>query len=156
MRGALATSGLPAESLVLEITETDLIRDADSTIAHLSQLKTLGVQVAIDDFGTGYSSLAYLRQFPVDALKIDRSFIASMASSPESAALIHTMVELGRALGLETVAEGIEDRGQLESLRREQCAHGQGYLFSRPISAEALERILGRPTPAVPHSEPVA
>ncbi len=156
VRSALATSGLPAEALVLEITETDLMRDADSTIAHLSQLKTLGVQVAIDDFGTGYSSLSYLRQFPVDALKIDRSFIASMANSSESAALIHTMVELGRALGLETLAEGIEDRAQLESLRREQCARGQGYLFSRPISAEALERILGGATPAVPHSEPVA
>ena len=89
------------------------MRDADATVRRLREIKDLGVHVAIDDFGTGYSSLAYLRQFPVDALKIDRSFIAAMADSPESGALIHTLVELGRTLGLETLAEGIEDNDQL-------------------------------------------
>ncbi len=92
------------------------MRDADATVRRLRRLKDLGVHVAIDDFGTGYSSLAYLRQFPVDALKIDRSFIAAMADSPESGALIHTLVELGRTLGLETLAEGIEDSDQLAKL----------------------------------------
>ena len=93
------------------------MRDADATVRRLREIKELGVRVAIDDFGTGYSSLAYLRQFPVDALKIDRSFIAAMADSPESGALIHTLVELGRTLGLETLAEGIEDNDQLAKLQ---------------------------------------
>ncbi|HEY4894461.1 MAG TPA: EAL domain-containing protein, partial [Solirubrobacteraceae bacterium] len=95
------------------------------------------------DFGTGYSSLAYLRQFPADALKIDRSFIGSIATSKQSTALIHTLVQLGRTLEIETLAEGIEDRSQLETLQREHCDHGQGFLFSRPLSVEALEEFLG-------------
>ena len=118
------------------------MRDADATVRRLREIKDLGVRVAIDDFGTGYSSLAYLRQFPVDALKIDRSFIAAMADSPESGALIHTLVELGRTLGLETLAEGIEDNDQLLKLQQEQCDRGQGFLFSRPIEPEAIEAFL--------------
>ena len=142
VRDSLETSGFPAEALVIEITETDLMRDTDATIGHLIRLKTLGVLVAVDDFGTGYSSLAYLRQFPVDALKIDRSFISAMGESTESGAMIHTMVELGRALGLETLAEGIEDNTQLETLRLEHCERGQGFLFSKPVTPEAVERML--------------
>jgi len=111
-------------------------------MARLGELKRLGVLVAIDDFGTGYSSLSYLRQFPVDALKIDRSFIAAMPDSPEAATLIHTMVELGRALGLKTIAEGIEDESQLEHLQNEGCERGQGFLFSRPVPPDAIEAIL--------------
>ena len=120
------------------------MRDADATVRRLREIKDLGVHVAIDDFGTGYSSLAYLRQFPVDALKIDRSFISAMADSPESAALIHTLVELGRTLGLETLAEGIEDNDQLDKLREEHCDRGQGFLFSRPLAAEDVEAFLVR------------
>ena len=151
VRHALATSGFPAEALVIEITETDLMRDTDATIGHLIRLKSLGVLVAVDDFGTGYSSLAYLRQFPVDALKIDRSFISAMGDSAESGAMIHTMVELGHALGLETLAEGIEDNTQLETLRLEHCERGQGFLFSKPVSPEAVERMLsGLGTKPVP------
>ena len=91
--------------------------------------------MAIDDFGTGYSSLAYLRQFPVDVLKIDRSFVADMSRSPDAAALIHTLIELGHTLGLVTLAEGIETHEQLEGLRAEGCDHGQGFLFSGPVDA---------------------
>ena len=142
VREALTGSGLVPSSLVLEITETDLMHDADATIGHLTRLKTLGVRVAVDDFGTGYSSLAYLRQFPVDVLKIDRSFISAMGDSGESDALVHAMIELGRALGLETFAEGIEESSQLEILRSEHCKRGQGFLFSKPIAPEAVERML--------------
>jgi len=149
---ALALSGLDPDALVIEITESTLMRDADATVTRLRQIKGLGVHVAIDDFGTGYSSLAYLRQFPVDALKIDRSFISAMADSPESSALIHTLVELGRTLGLETLAEGIEDTEQLHKLQEEHCDRGQGFLFSRPIDPDALEAFLAQAavTPVVP------
>ena len=139
---ALRASGLDAEELVVEITETALMRDADAAAERLRALKGIGVQIAIDDFGTGYSSLAYLRQFPVDALKIDRSFVNGVVESPESAALIHTLVELGRGLGLGTLAEGIEDPVQLERLRDNACERGQGFLFSEPVEAEAIEAML--------------
>ena len=142
VRDALQESGLDPTTLTLEITETTLMRDAAATAERLCSLKELGVRIAIDDFGTGYSSLAYLRQFPVDALKIDRAFINDIASSQGSAALIHTLVQLGKALDIETLAEGIEDQAQLETLQREQCDHGQGFLFSRPLDIEAVEKFL--------------
>jgi diguanylate cyclase (GGDEF)-like protein/PAS domain S-box-containing protein len=142
IKEALDAAGLDPTTLVVEITESTLMRDADATVRRLREIKDLGVQVAIDDFGTGYSSLAYLRQFPVDALKIDRSFISAMADSPESGALIHTLVELGRTLGLETLAEGIEDNDQLHKLQEEHCDRGQGFLFSRPIEPAAIEAFL--------------
>ena len=106
------------------------------------------MRIAIDDFGTGYCSLAYLRQFPVDALKIDRSFISGSAASKESAALIHTLVQLGKTLGLQTLAEGIEEHDQLEQLQHEQCDLGQGFLFARPLEASAVERYLTAVSPA--------
>jgi EAL domain-containing protein (putative c-di-GMP-specific phosphodiesterase class I) len=139
---ALAATGLPPADLVIEVTETVLMRDAKATVERLRRLKALGVRVAIDDFGTGYSSLAYLEQFPVDALKIDRSFIAAIDETRESAALMHTLVQLGRALGLETLAEGIEDHGQLDRLRGEQCDSGQGFLLGHPLEPADLERHL--------------
>jgi EAL domain-containing protein (putative c-di-GMP-specific phosphodiesterase class I) len=118
------------------------MRDADAAAERLRELKELGVRIAIDDFGVGYSSLAYLRQLPADSLKIDRSFIAGIATSNASAALIRTLVQLGRTLEIETLAEGIEDQEQLETLRRENCEHGQGFLFSRPLEVDALEAFL--------------
>jgi len=139
---ALRVTGLDAADLVIEVTETVLMRDADATVRRLRLLKELGVRVAIDDFGTGYSSLAYLEQFPVDALKIDRSFIASIDETTESAALMHTLVQLGRALGLETLAEGIEDPAQLARLRGENCDSGQGFLLGRPLEPAELEAFL--------------
>jgi diguanylate cyclase (GGDEF)-like protein len=147
VRCALEASGLDPAMLTLEITETTLMRDADETAARLRSLKELGVRIAIDDFGTGYSSLAYLRQFPVDALKIDRSFISGIAASKGSAALIHTLVQLGKTLDIETLAEGIEERSQLETLQREHCDHGQGFLFSRPLDVDAVEKFLDAAQP---------
>jgi diguanylate cyclase (GGDEF)-like protein len=142
VRSALQESGLDPTTLTLEITETTLMRDAEATAKRLQMLKELGVRIAIDDFGTGYSSLAYLRQFPVDALKIDRSFISGIAGSKGSTALIHTLVQLGKTLDIETLAEGIEEQSQLETLQREHCDHGQGFLFSRPLNVDAVEQFL--------------
>ena len=146
---ALGESGLPAELLIVEITETCLMRDAKGALVQLNALKELGVRIAIDDFGTGYSSLAYLQQFPVDSLKIDRSFIAGMGKSPEGDTLIHTLIQLGKALKLETLAEGIEDSEQLDQLRGEKCDVGQGYFFARPVAPEEIEKFFepaGAPT----------
>jgi predicted signal transduction protein with EAL and GGDEF domain len=142
VRYALVASGFDPRSLILEITETAIMRDMASAIPRLAALRATGIRIAIDDFGTGYSSLAYLQQFPVDTLKIDRSFIASMASSPESGVLLRTLVQLGKTLGLETLAEGIEETEQYSQLEREQCDSGQGYLYARPLDANAVAAFL--------------
>lgn len=135
----LAETGLPPEVLMLEITESVLIADSDGVIRQrLSELKSLGVRLAIDDFGTGYSSLSYLQNFPVDVLKIDRSFVAGVGTGVKDQALVRCIVELAKALQLHTVAEGVEDRGQVEWLTRLQCRTGQGYFFSRPVPAESF------------------
>jgi EAL domain-containing protein (putative c-di-GMP-specific phosphodiesterase class I) len=139
---ALETSGFDARSLIVEITETAIMRNVSAVVPRLAALKATGVRIAIDDFGTGYSSLAYLQQFPVDTLKIDRSFISAMADSPESGALIRTLVQLGKTLGLETLAEGIEESAQYSQLERDQCDSGQGYLYARPLEADAVEAFL--------------
>jgi EAL domain-containing protein (putative c-di-GMP-specific phosphodiesterase class I) len=144
VKSALASSGLDPGSLIIEVTESTLMRDAHATVSRLKNLKEIGVMIAIDDFGTGYSSMAYLRQFPVDVLKIDRSFVADMDGSADATALIHTLVELGRTLGLITLAEGIEDAAQLEGLRSERCDSGQGFIFSKPVSPEQIERLFDR------------
>jgi diguanylate cyclase (GGDEF)-like protein len=142
VQGALADSGLEPASLTLEITETALMRDADSTAEQLRKLKALGMRISIDDFGTGYSSLAYLSQFPVDVLKIDRAFVTGLSDSADSRALAHTLIQLGKTLGLQTLAEGIEEHAQLEVLRHERCDLGQGYLFARPLIAEDIQGYL--------------
>jgi diguanylate cyclase (GGDEF)-like protein len=142
VEAALSSSGLEPGLLTLEITETMIMRDAHVSTLHLYALKALGVRIAIDDFGTGYSSLAYLRQFPVDALKIDRSFIRAIADNEESSALIRAMIQIGKALGIETLAEGIEEDNQLHRLIRDECDSGQGYLFARPLPPEALEEFI--------------
>jgi diguanylate cyclase (GGDEF)-like protein len=139
---ALEASGFDARSLMIEITETAIMRDVSTVVSRLEALRATGVRVAIDDFGTGYSSFAYLQQFPVDTLKIDRSFISKMADSPESGALIRTLVQLGKTLGLETLAEGIEESAQYVLLERDQCDSGQGYLYARPLDAESVEAFL--------------
>ena len=139
---ALDSSGFPPTSLTIEITETAIMKNVAAVVPRLVALKRTGVRIAIDDFGTGYSSLAYLQQFPVDTLKIDRSFISSMAKSPESGALIRTLVQLGKTLGLETLAEGIEETEQYSQLEREHCDSGQGFLYARPLEVEALEEFL--------------
>jgi diguanylate cyclase (GGDEF)-like protein len=139
---ALHHSQLEAGALTLEITETTLMRDAAETLRRLTEIKTLGVRIAIDDFGTGYSSLAHLRQFPVDALKIDRSFITGLAHNDEGESLVRTLVQLGKALSIETIAEGIEQPNELDLLLGERCDGGQGFLFARPLDAAAAETFL--------------
>jgi EAL domain-containing protein (putative c-di-GMP-specific phosphodiesterase class I) len=139
---ALTDSDLEPRRLVLEITETVLMQDRDAAASTLWQLKALGVRIAIDDFGTGYSSLAYLRRFPVDTLKIDRSFIERLGLQNDDAALADTIVQLGQSLGMSTVAEGIEEYGQLAALREMGCDFAQGFYFSRPIPADEAGRLL--------------
>ncbi|MGH2865359.1 MAG: putative bifunctional diguanylate cyclase/phosphodiesterase [Solirubrobacteraceae bacterium] len=142
IEAALARSGLDAASLTIEITETTLMRNIEETARRLAAIKSLGVRIAIDDFGTGYSSLAHLQRFPVDALKIDRSFIAGLSRNKEGEALIHTLVQLGKALSIETLAEGIEEAGQLSTLRDEECDSGQGFLLARPLDAKSAEAFI--------------
>jgi diguanylate cyclase (GGDEF)-like protein len=139
IENALSDSGLDPAALTLEITETTLMRNAEETARRLAAVKRLGVRIAIDDFGTGYSSLAHLQRFPVDALKIDRSFIAGLRNNREGETLIHSLVQLGKALSIETFAEGIEQQHELSLLRDEDCDSGQGFLFARPLDVPATE-----------------
>jgi EAL domain-containing protein (putative c-di-GMP-specific phosphodiesterase class I) len=127
---------------VLEMTESVLVQDATVAAKRLHDLRNLGVRLAIDDFGTGYSSLSYLRQFPVDILKIDRSFVSAIGDGNQMPAIVRGLLELGRTLRLEIVAEGIEEPDQLDRLREENCDLGQGYLFARPLPAEDVEGYL--------------
>ena len=138
----LAETGMPAGQLCLEMTESVLMTDTEENLAALVRLKALGVTLAIDDFGTGYSSLAYLRRFPVDTLKIDRSFVERLGEQNDDAALASTIVQLGQSLGMTTVAEGIEEYGQLAALREMGCTYAQGYYFSRPVPAVEAGRLL--------------
>ncbi len=142
VRAALRISGSPTSSLTLEVTETTIMKSVAAVVPRLAALKATGVHIAIDDFGTGYSSLAYLQQLPVDTLKIDRSFSSSMADSPESGALLRTLVQLGKALGPETVAKGIEECAQYSQLEREHCDSGQGYLYARPLDVDSVQTFL--------------
>ncbi len=142
VREALELSRLEPGYLTLEVTETTIMLDAEAAATRLVSLKELGVRIAIDDFGTGYSSLAYLSQFPVDLLKIDRSFVSGIVSSVDSGALVHTLVQLGKTLHLETLAEGIEEPEHMRALQHEQCDLGQGYLFARPLPPAELEEFL--------------
>jgi diguanylate cyclase (GGDEF)-like protein len=142
IESALAESGLDPHKLVVELTETALMHDPDAATRQLTAISALGAKVAIDDFGTGYSSLDHLRRFPVDILKIDRCFIARMLRDSQGEALIHTLVRLGDALGVGTIAEGIENAEQLRLLRAHNCQRGQGFLFAHPLLAENLEQHL--------------
>ena len=142
VRRAVTESGFDPDLLVLELTETSLMSDVAAIVPRLQALKSLGVHLAVDDFGTGYSSLAYLRQFPIDVLKIDRSFVSGIADTKESAALVHTLVQLGKALGLETITEGVESSEQRSQLLSEEVEMGQGFLFARPLDVEAMDELL--------------
>jgi EAL domain-containing protein (putative c-di-GMP-specific phosphodiesterase class I) len=146
VRDALLSSGLSPTDLILEVTETALMHNREATAERLRRIKALGVRIAVDDFGTGYSSLAYLRQFPVDCLKIDRAFTSAVTSSPESRALINTLVQLGKDLGLSTLAEGVETTDEMDILRGAHVDQAQGFLMARPLDPETLETVFLVPT----------
>ncbi|HYC07667.1 MAG TPA: bifunctional diguanylate cyclase/phosphodiesterase, partial [Candidatus Binatia bacterium] len=141
---AVGEAGIDPGSLTLEITESVLMQHTASTIDKLAQLRADGIRLAIDDFGTGYSSLSYLDRFPVDVLKIDRSFVDGFGAGREGPVLVRAIIELGQALRLEVIAEGIERADQVHPLNDLGCRFGQGYLFARPMDAAALGGLLGQ------------
>jgi EAL domain-containing protein (putative c-di-GMP-specific phosphodiesterase class I) len=148
VRRALDDARLDPHALTLEITETVLVQDVALAVERLERLKALGVRIAIDDFGTGYSSLRYVARFPADFLKIAKPFVDGLHDDKD-AALVQTIVSLGASLGMEPIAEGIEQRAQLERLRVLGSTYGQGYLFARPLSVEAVEALLAKADAAV-------
>jgi EAL domain-containing protein (putative c-di-GMP-specific phosphodiesterase class I) len=141
---AIQESGLEPGDLMLEITESAVMRDADHALATLRSIKETGVRVAIDDFGTGYSSLSYLRSFPIDALKIDRSFVREIASRPDDEAIVTAIIAMARSLKLDVIAEGVETEGQFDWLRSRGCDEIQGYLISRPLPVEDVAPFVRR------------
>ena len=139
--------GVAPNRVELEITETTLMMDAERTLPLLDELRSMGVHLSIDDFGTGYSSLSALQQFPIGTLKIDQSFVRNAASDPDDATIVRTIIEMGRSLGLQVVAEGIETDEQRLFLRQSGCQFGQGRLFGEPIpGAEFLEMMIRQAT----------
>ncbi|WP_419252359.1 putative bifunctional diguanylate cyclase/phosphodiesterase [Caulobacter sp. ErkDOM-YI] len=140
---ALATSGLPAQRLELEITESVLLQDNAANMTMLHDLKALGVRISMDDFGTGYSSLSYLRSFPFDKIKIDQTFVRDILEDSDAMAIIKAVLDLGASLGIVTTAEGVETVEQLNALRDQGCAEIQGYFISRPAPASEIARMLG-------------
>jgi EAL domain-containing protein (putative c-di-GMP-specific phosphodiesterase class I) len=136
--GALGTTGLAAHRLELEVTETVLINDDETTLATLNELRALGVRIALDDFGTGYSSLSHLQRFPFDKIKIDRSFVRNVACSQDSAAIVRAVVDIAGVRNIATTAEGVETIEQRDALRALGCVQMQGYLFSRPVPAAEI------------------
>jgi EAL domain-containing protein (putative c-di-GMP-specific phosphodiesterase class I) len=135
VRAILTATGLPAHCLELELTETALIEDSRSAADVLKELKEIGVLLALDDFGTGYSSLSYLKRFPIDALKIDRSFVRHLTTDKDDAGIVTAVIGMGDNLHMRVVAEGVETREQLAMLQAYGCPQGQGYYFSRPLPA---------------------
>jgi diguanylate cyclase (GGDEF)-like protein len=140
---ALAASGLPAQRLELEITESVLLQDNAANMAMLHDLKALGVRISMDDFGTGYSSLSYLRSFPFDKIKIDQTFVRDILHDSDALAIIKAVLDLGASMGVITTAEGVETQAQLDALRGQGCAEIQGYFISRPAPAGDIARMLG-------------
>ena len=138
VRQAIARHGIPAERLKLELTETMLQGDLQRTIVTMRTLKEEGVQFSLDDFGTGYSSLRYLKQLPIDQLKIDQTFVRDIVTDPNDKAIVVTIIAIARHLGLDVIAEGVESREQLEALRECGCGRYQGYLFGKPVEPERL------------------
>jgi len=139
---ALSASGLAPELLELELTESTLLHNVESVLTSLLRLKQMGVKLAIDDFGTGYSSLSYLKRLSIDKLKIDQSFVRDLASDPDDEAIVRAIIQMARSLNLKTIAEGVENldlRFRLQSLG---CDEAQGYLYSRPLPAQDIERLL--------------
>ncbi|MGB9408626.1 MAG: EAL domain-containing protein [Terracidiphilus sp.] len=149
----LVQSGISSRQLGLEMTESSIIPNMRIALEVLGSLRRLGVSLLMDDFGTGYSSLSYLHSFPFDVLKIDRSFVGRMTEGDQPLQIVRTIIELARVLGMDVVAEGIETREQYRLLREMGCRYGQGYLFARPMSAEAVTQLLRLPGRVLPEPE---
>jgi EAL domain-containing protein (putative c-di-GMP-specific phosphodiesterase class I) len=139
---ALKASGLESRYLQIELTEGLAMHGAEKYVHMLGEIKQLGVQIAVDDFGTGYSSLSYLKRFPIDQLKVDRSFVTDLATDPDDAVIVQAIIALGHKLGLTVVAEGVETEEQLQFLRRCQCDEMQGFLFGVPMIADDFAAML--------------
>jgi diguanylate cyclase (GGDEF)-like protein/PAS domain S-box-containing protein len=142
VRAVLIATGVEPANLELELTESVLMQDAESTVRTLGALKAMGVKLAIDDFGTGYSSFTYLRRFPVDALKLDQSFVQEITEDPGDATIVSAMINIGTSLNQRVIAEGVETREQFEFLQSHGCGEGQGYYFSHPVAAEQAGKLL--------------
>ena len=145
VESVLEETGVDGDHLHLEITESSAMADLDRSVDTLWALKELGVHLHVDDFGTGYSSLSYIHRFPVDSLKVDRSFVAGLSDGPENVAIVRTVVDLARSLGLSVVVEGIETESQLEFVQELGCDFGQGWLFAKAMAAPAVETLLQNP-----------
>mgnify|MGYP002351780084 FL=1 len=145
VRQVLRKTGLPAAALELEITESLMMGEDTQALETLSALKAIGIKLAIDDFGTGYSNLAYLKRFNVDRLKIDQSFVRNIDSKPDAAAIVNAVIVMGRQLGLNTLAEGVETEAERDALRTAGCDDIQGYLLGKPMPAEAIDALLKAP-----------
>ena len=142
VEAVLEETGLPPALLQIELTESGVITQDAATVSQLQRLKGLGVSIAIDDFGTGYSALGYLRRFPVDVIKIDRSFVAAISASPDDADFVSAVIAMARRLKLTVVAEGVETKEQLSFLKANACDLAQGFLFSKPLPPEEFRRLL--------------
>jgi EAL domain-containing protein (putative c-di-GMP-specific phosphodiesterase class I) len=138
----LAQTGLAPHLLELEITESTLIQDTQASIAALNALTQLGIRISIDDFGTGYSSLSYLKSFPINAIKIDQSFVRDIHTDPDDAAIVSAIIAMAKSLGMETIAEGVETNEQLAFLQLRECDSMQGFLFSKPVNGNTLKQLL--------------
>src|SRR6185369_422199 len=148
----LRQTGIEPERLELEITESALMADPRRVLATLARLKRLGVAIALDDFGTGYSSMQHLRRLPLAEVKIDRSFVLGISTDPDDAAIVRSMIDLARALGLRVVAEGVEDERTWRMLVEAGCDVAQGWFFARPMPGEQLTDWLTRHRPQAAHS----
>jgi len=138
----LSATRLDAHCLELEITESSLMSDAESSITTLNALKDLGVKIAVDDFGTGYSSLSYLKKFPIDVLKIDQSFVHEIQQKDDKEDIVTAIISMGNSLNLRVICEGVENQLQLYFLKLQKCDEGQGFLFSKPLSADDFRVLL--------------
>jgi EAL domain-containing protein (putative c-di-GMP-specific phosphodiesterase class I) len=143
VRAILKETGLNPRYLEFELTETALMQDPTATIAVLHALKDMGVRLTLDDFGTGYSSLSYLKRFPLDALKIDKSFVRGLCTNAGDASIVSAVINMGKSFGLKVIAEGVETRAQFLRLKAQQCAEGQGFYFNEPIAANEFAKLLG-------------
>jgi EAL domain-containing protein (putative c-di-GMP-specific phosphodiesterase class I) len=150
----LRTSGIDTELLEIELTELSLMSNSEVAVQALKQIKALGVRLSVDDFGTGYSSLAYLKRFPIDALKIDREFIRDLGTGSDDGTIALAIINLARSLRLKVIAEGVETQAQFEFLRAHGCDEMQGYYFSRPLAIEEISRMLGDAACLAPFPSP--